>query len=286
MWYETENINISNLSNELKNIVNFISNNINYYEGVSTASGLGDILLLKSSCDDNTIINWNIKHLIDYKPFPDNLINIKFNIELLQILFKKEQLNIFYNNKCTFSAKLGHMRCFDLTSYFTLQNEYPEKYIVIHTKLRLRHNEGNIVKKLKLALQKSFANIKSKYKIIILGEKILAENTATKAIPSMTTIYDECMLLKKNNNIIDLTQDVMYNTPCIKQFEKDIGIINNSICNIGVGHGGQFCINLMFSKNSIYYTPPGLIHININNEMKLITEINDFIYHIEQIMIS
>jgi len=95
MWYETENINISNLSNELKNIVNFISNNINYYEGVSTASGLGDILLLKSSCDDNTIINWNIKHLIDYKPFPDNLINIKFNIELLQILFKKEQLNIF-----------------------------------------------------------------------------------------------------------------------------------------------------------------------------------------------
>tara|TARA_B100001094_G_scaffold241010_1_gene236785 strand:- start:2546 stop:3406 length:861 start_codon:yes stop_codon:yes gene_type:complete len=286
MWYKTENINITNLSNELKNIVNFISNNINYYEGVSIASGIGDILLLKSSCDDNTIINWNIKHLIDYKPFPDNLINIKFNIELLQILFKKEQLNIFYNNKCTLNNKLGHIRSFDLTSYFTLQNEYPEKYIVIHTKLRLRRNEGNIVKKIKLALQKSFSNIKSRYKIIILGEKILAENSATKAIPSMTTIYNECMLLKNNNNIIDLTQDVMYNTPCIKQFEKDIGIINNSICNIGVGHGGQFCFNLLFSKNSIYYTPPGLINMNVNNEMKLITTINDFIYHIEQIMIS
>ena len=102
----------------------------------------------------------------------------------------------------------------------------------------------------------------------------------------MTTIYDECMLLKNNNNIIDLTQEVMYNTPDMKNFEKDIGIINNSICNIGVGHGGQFCINLMFSKNSIYYVPPGLINININNEMKLITTINDFIYHIEQIMIS
>jgi hypothetical protein len=96
MWYKTENINIFNLSNEVKNIVNFISININYYEGVSNiASGIGDILLYKSQCDDNTIINWNIKHIIDYKPFPDNLINIKFNIELLQILFKKEQLNIF-----------------------------------------------------------------------------------------------------------------------------------------------------------------------------------------------
>ena len=83
------------------------------------------------------------------------------------------KIYIFYNNKCSINNKLGHIRCFDLTSYFTLQNEYPEKYIVIHTKLRLRYNEGNIVKKLKLALQKSFSNIKSKYKIIILGEKYL-----------------------------------------------------------------------------------------------------------------
>ena len=45
-------------------------------------------------------------------------------------------------------------------------------------------------------------------------------------------------------------------------------------------------INLMFSKNSIYYVPPGLINININNEMKLINRINDFIYHIEQLMMS
>jgi len=235
---------------------------------------------------DNTKINWNIKHILDCKPFPENLINIKFNIELFQKLFKNENLNIFYNNKYTIKHKLGHIKCFNLTSYFTLQNEYPEKYIVIHTKLRLRPNEENVIKQLKLALRNSFSNIKSKYKIIILGEKILAENKATQIIPSMTTIYDECMLLQNNNNILDLTQDMMYNTPDMKNFEKDIGIINNSLCNIGVGHGGQFCINLMFSKNSIYYVPPGLINININNEMKLINRINDFIYHIEQLMMS
>jgi len=44
MWYKTENINLFELTDEFKNIVDFISTNINYYEGVSNiASGIGDI---------------------------------------------------------------------------------------------------------------------------------------------------------------------------------------------------------------------------------------------------
>ena len=93
----------------------------------------------------------------------------------------------------------------------------------------------------------------------------------------MTTIYNECLLLKNNNNVIDLTEKKMYNTPCINKFEYDINIIKNAKCNIGVGHGGQFCFNICFSNNTLYYCPKGLINFNIKKEkFKIYNNLDNF----------
>ena len=90
----------------------------------------------------------------------------------------------------------------------------------------------------------------------------------------MSTIYDEIMLLKINNKVIDLSVDEIYNCPDINQFENDISIINHAKLNIGVGLGGQFCMNLAFSNKSIYYVPK-----NIHNEIKYMKKEGIEVYH-------
>ena len=149
------------------------------------------------------------------------------------------------------------IKCFNLNL-----SKYNFKYIIFHTKLRFGFNHSNLfISNIKSKLKFFFSNFKTKYKIILLGEKKIANNSGCcSALPTITTVYNECLHLLNNNDVIDLTEEFMYNTPNMLRFERDIEIINNAEFNIGVGHGGQFCFNLFFSKNTIYYCPPGLIN--------------------------
>jgi hypothetical protein len=279
-WITSEQINFDILPSKYKDCITFINEYIDNSSGCAVsnvASGIGDILIFKNNNPSDNIF-YNIKHLLDYKPFPDNLINIKFNIELMLKLFGKNQLHIFYAKKVMMQLRpLYKIDQSNIIKNFTISKIFDYKYIIIHTKVRFGFTSETIVSNAKLALRKLFSNVKSKYKILILGERKLDENSATKAIPAMTTIYNECMLLKNNNNIIDLTEEKMYNTPDMVKFERDIALINNAEFNIGVGHGGQFCFNLFFSKKSIYYCPPNLINFNIHNpNIRIVTDITEF----------
>lgn len=289
-WIKKEKIDIEKLSHEHKLNIEFINNHlVNSNKTVSNiASGIGDILLYKSN-HPNSKIYWNIKHLLNYKSFPANLINIKFNIELLLKLFGKKNIEIFYNSNVKIDQE--HLTTLrfqpNLINLFNIsQNTYNFKYIIIHTKLRFSFNHsGTFIRDIKLKLKHFFSNFKAKHKILILGEKKIDKNNATKALPTITTIYEECILLKNNNDVIDLTEEMMYNTPDMKRFERDIKIINDSELNIGFGHGGQFCFNLLFSKKSLYYCPPRLVNFQIENpNINIITNIDNFIRQCEQDM--
>ena len=104
-WISDENIDINILSNKFLECIKYINNMLteNQYSISNIASGIGDILIYKNN-NPNKKIYWNIKHLLDYKPYPDNLLNIKFNIELLLKLFGKDNisnnsiLNLILNN--------------------------------------------------------------------------------------------------------------------------------------------------------------------------------------------
>lgn len=280
--YDTKNLNIE----DIKNIL-YIFDNINKipYHISNINSGIGDILIFKNNFP-NEKIYWNIKHLLDYKPFPSNLKNVAFNIQLLKKLFNKTY--IYYSDNInikTYSLlKLNYLP--NLINLFDTTKLYNFKYIIFHTKLRFAKSHSTFfIKNIKLKLCDFFTKFKAKYKIILLGERKIEENLATKIIPTITTIYDECLLLKNNNDVIDLTEEYMYNTPEISRFERDLGLINNAEFNIGIGHGGQFCLNLFFSKKSIYYCPPKLINFEIKNpNVKIITNIDSFIHQCEQSM--
>ena len=142
-------------------IINYINNNINDDNNNNISninSGIGDILLTKIYVNPE-YINYNIKHLIDYKPYPDNLKSIKFNIQLLYKLFDKEKINIFYNNSLRIKSCLNFKKynCnYDLSKYFKNLNIYNYEYIVIHTKLRFRKGEGFLVNYTKKFLNNFF----------------------------------------------------------------------------------------------------------------------------------
>ena len=70
----------------------------------------------------------------------------------------------------------------------------------------------------------------------------------------ITTIYDELACLKTNNDVIDLTRKNIYDNLDFNDWEKDISIIHNAECNIGVGEGGQFVNCICFSKYTAFYT--------------------------------
>lgn len=286
-WLEKENIIIKNLDERIIDNINFINkhlDNSNKFIISNIASGIGDILLHKCSYN-NSIIYWNIKHLLDYKPFPDNLVNIKFNIQLFYKLFENKDIHIFYNQNVILKPLPVNIKNSFLVSYFNIKKTLDFKYIIFHTKLRLRKNESELVNFIKMKLAKFFSQVKFKYKVIIMGDRVLAENTCTRSIPSMTTIYEECLFLKNNNDIIDLTVKEMYNTPDMKNFENDISIIANAEYNFGFGHGGQFCFNLCFSPRTMYWAPPGLINFPLNRpNFSIITDIDKFINLLEENM--
>ena len=272
-------------NNEIKNNILFINNLLDQNPELNVSninSGIGDILLTKIYNNPKQIY-YNIKHTLVYKPFPDNLKNVIFNIKLLYNLFTKENVKVFNKDIVVSRPILNlylNVKEYSLMNYFNIKKSIYQNYIIIHTKIRLRKGEGHIVNKIKNFCKNLFKDIKFKYKVIILGERKIDENKETKII-DMNTIYDECLLLKNNNNVIDLTVEKMYNTPNFQKFEEDINLVNNAVCNIGFGHGGQFCINLAFSNSTIYYTSKNLIHFKIKKKnFKVYEDLNVFKYQI------
>lgn len=240
------------------------------------ASGIGDILMYKIAYPHSPI-NINFHHISTYKPYPENIFNIVFNYELISKLFKN--VNYYYHptyNIQYMDYSLLLTKSYDLSDYFNINSYFDFDYVVIHTKLRLSSDESQYIK-IKNEIAELFREYKCPLPIVVLGERILPKNAATMLWPFMTTVYNEIMLLEKNNKIIDLSVQEMYNTPNMEQFEKDISIISNATLNIGLGLGGQFCINSIFSKKTVYYIPD-----NVQNKyvkplgLKLCSDIHNF----------
>ena len=62
-------------------------------------------------------------------------------------------------------------------------------------------------------------------------------NTKEANYHGIKTIYDELLLLKNNNDIIDLTRNVIYNDLDYDNYLKDVSIIHHANYNIHFGLG-------------------------------------------------
>jgi hypothetical protein len=216
----------------------------------STKHGISDILLY-SLCMKN---NPNISTLsINIAIFLDNNFSIEqiehfitSRIHLLSKLFSKNQISFFFNPSVLLQ---DHSENKDITDFTKLQPYFNlsyapvlhQPYVVFHTKCRFT-NDFNYTW-LKLAVYDFVKQLRSKYTIILLGERFIPNN-------QISTLYDELVHLKYNNTVVDLTQS----NENIEALEREFSIIHNAKVNICFGIGSQLINCLCFGKRIIHFS--------------------------------
>ena len=223
--------------------------------------GIGDLLILKMKeiSNDLNITHININLPLINKYCEDIGVKINFITNFILLLFPN--VTISKNDiPCDFyimdNYKLNNVYLYDYihNSMIHIENKYTD-YIVFHTKLRLDNLIDKVNVEILPELNIFFENFKTSKKIIILGEKNIGQNLETR-LHKTISLYDNLLLLNKNNDVLDLTTNIL---TCgninFNDFLSDITLINNAVCNITFGIGGPLSICKAFSKNNISFIP-------------------------------
>jgi hypothetical protein len=245
--------------------------------------GLGDLLFYKL-LQNNKIVDKIYINIYTFEKYHNEPINaLEFKIQLLNDL--SCNYGITNNNKkssiSNLSQLLEKIDNFKLEFNKTLPT-FNKKYIVFHTKCRFFENYNYNL--LKIILKRFYSKYISKYDIILLGERTFP-NTWEGKIHNITTIYDELLELKNNNNVIDMTTDSIYDNLDYNRYINDLNIISNAYCNILCGHGGPFVISVCYSKRNISLFDKRLDDINIkyDNRTKLFYSFEYYLQHINSL---
>jgi len=269
------------------NIVPIFNNNL-----IGDATGLGDIMF-RILCIKNNLIkgpfNFNLTWFtkLYYKMDPIN--QLEFRINLINDLLKYNNIsesiiNYFFSNNSEVNTELPYNSIDNFSLNFTNKDHTfnNEEYIIFHTKCRHCISEDYEI--LKNEIRFFSSNFKSKYKIIIMGERVFPE-TEEVLIHGITTVYDELLYLKNNNEILDISIENIYSNLNYDNFKKDVEIIKNAKYNICFGTGGQLCSSLIFGKSTIYYSKlTGCLdfYYLIKNNHNCFTNLEDFFYLIKK----
>jgi len=126
-----------------------------------------------------------------------------------------------------------------------------EEYIVITTKLR--YVEKNIFFPRSIQLWKALNKLSEKYKIVILGERIVEmRREYLSSQSSIFGIYDNLIVNLPADRIIDLTVPALGETVSdLKQIQQDCLIMNEAKFVITLGVGGNSCLAHSTAKMAI-----------------------------------
>jgi hypothetical protein len=261
--------------------------------------GIGDLLILRMKEISNNLnithININKKLIETYSSNYETKIN--FIKKFIMFLFPNVTTDI-NNIPCNFNIisnyKINTLYLYNYVNHnlINIENKYTD-YIVFHTKMR----HDNLIDKFNYETLPNliyfFETFKTSKKIIIMGEKHIGKNIETIKHKTIS-LYNNLLLLKNNNNVIDLTSDVLTEgNPDFNNFLFDIEIINKAICNVTFGIGGSFNICKAFSKNNISFIPfynlsPYNIILNEMNNIdnSIVENINDLNNKIENMIFN
>jgi len=263
---------------DLINKYGFVFSKESYDTITPCAMGIGDILFKLLHIQSAIIkapLYFNVYYytITDYYPDPLNMLEFKLQM-LKDILDHHDTLCIndviFYYNSMNyrmydtqfFYDKLPTFRLNTSIEFNTVNSD--EKYIVFHTKCRLSHKTDNY-DEVKRELLGFFKSAISNYTIYLVGEQQMPVTYETTIIGT-TTIYNELILLKNNNKVIDLTIPNIYNNLSYSKYKEDIALFKNAMYNIHIGLGGQFCTTLVFGNSVIQYCPDDILNnIDISN---------------------
>ena len=253
-----------------------LSNNILTLDYITPTLGIGDLLLIKTAFINNNIhinqINLSIKLTNRYKLDPTNYIN--FITQLIPILFPKITINNFYSDikiphhpDVIMNSSLFYNKLYIYDDIIFEKNQVPyTNYLLFHTKIRflnLSLSHDFIKNILPNLLNNFLTTFKTNKTIVLTGERCLEQNKEVVGTNTIS-IYSNLLLLKENNNVIDLTQDNLCSGGDIHSFLNDLELINKADCNIVFGLGGPFHICSAFSNNNICYFHDEIDDYNIN----------------------
>jgi len=224
--------------------------------------GIGDLLIVRMKQISNNLdincININKDLILRFCENYD--VKIYFITNLIKLLFSNTKFYI-NNNPCDFykifdNYSLNKTYIYnDIdTNIINIKNEY-YNYIVFHTKMRYDGLMDKFTNEILPELIIFLKTFKTSKKIIILGERQIGKNFET-TVHKTISLYNNLLFLNKNNDIIDLTDDILTcGNPDFNKFLSDIEIINKAVCNITFGIGGSFNICKAFSENNISFIP-------------------------------
>ena len=220
-------------------------------------AGLGDLFITRLFLDNNkTITNnlcINIKTIQEYRTLDKEYLF--FLLYLLKQVFSDRKVYLDkgnISNKKNIDINIIQGIVKDLKIYFPFisTKKYQEKYIVIHTKVRI---DGKGLDYMNL---NKFANLmiefKTNHKIFLIGERKISD-VLEKDVHKIQSIYEYLIPMKNNNDVIDLTQDELILKPDIKNFERDLQLIHHADMNIGIGWGGNFSMTWAVSDNFCFF---------------------------------
>jgi hypothetical protein len=241
---------------------------------VGDATGIGDILF-RILCIKNNLIPgpFNINLTNFTRPYygTDPINQLEFRIRLIIDLFKfnnisANSLNFFFNKNLSYIDNNQYLPYNSINNYKlnmynndSTGNTDTEPYIIFHTKCR--HNSTEDYTFLKHKIKEFCINFKSKYKIYIMGEKMFPINEET-IMHGITTIYDELLELKHNNDLIDISIENIYNNLDYDDYKKYVLLIQNAKHNICFSQGGQLSTCLMLGNSTIFYFKINNLDIN------------------------
>jgi hypothetical protein len=266
----------------------------NYME-LNPALGIGDLLITKmlEVSNDLNIMKINIStgDISDYKAYPSQ--NLSFLMQFIKFIFPETTINkienrlkpqyLYHDN----SYKLDKTYIYDHLKFNKVIIPY-DNYIIFHTKVRIDHPDMNHkfndsdIKTISIFLE----NYKTDKTILLLGDRHVEKNIET-TYHNIKTLYDNLLILNNNNNVIDLThENLCSGNDNFENFIYEMQLINNAVCNITFGIGGNFVLCQSFSKNNLCYVSDYLNHNeffirkaqNVNNN--LYSDINKFLQKI------
>lgn len=224
--------------------------------------GIGDLIIVKmieiTYGVHITTININRKLMRTYS---SNFVTKKnFIINLIKYLFP-DSVYVINNNPLDFKAFCNK---YDIVPIYLYDKICPKIYkklemkvddcIVFHTKLRYDFLIDKFNQYILPDLILFFSSFKTDKRIIITGERKIGINHET-TLHKTKSLYNELLLLKHNNIIIDLTKEELTEGGDFNEFLNDIEIINKCACNITFGIGGPYSLTIAFSKNNIAFLP-------------------------------
>lgn len=191
--------------------------------------GIGDLLVVKMKEISNKL---NIEHI----NINENLVSqicenydlkINFITKLIKLLFPNTTISV-NQTPINFSImgqfNLSNVYIYDHINHIAMENRYTN-YIVFHTKMRYDGLLDKFITNSLPELNRFFTTFKTPKTILIMGEKIIGDNMETRVHKTMS-LYNNLLLLKNNNNVIDLTQDVLTcGNPDFNLFISDLEII-------------------------------------------------------------